>query len=135
MEIQKEYIPYLAGLISYVILFTLKKAGKLKRFDKYLWSPFVVAFAGVCLGVIMVQYSPLLEKSTITSLVGMLRSMDSFVTGIIVFSQLLWISLIFQILAIKYNKKSFLTTAIVFVWLSLPILFYILGADLSGFKS
>ena len=134
MEIQKEYIPYLAGLISYVILFTLKKAGKLKRFDKYLWSPFVVAFAGVCLGVIMVQYSPLF-RGVASEFIYMFTGIHSFVTGIIVFSQLLWISLIFQILAIKYNKKSFLTTAIVFVWLSLPILFYILGADLSGFKS
>lgn len=111
--IDKQFLPYIAGLISWIILLVFKKGGKLKRFDGYLWSPFVVSFSVVCLGWIMLQYS-VFDKS-VNLFVAMFMHPKIFIVSVLFFSQLLWVSLIFQILSIKYSKKEFLIVAKIFV--------------------
>ncbi len=108
----KGFLPYIAGSIACIILRYLKKKGWLKRFDKYLWSPFVVSFSVVCLSLILIKYG---NKDVLFSVNGLL----SFVLTFLMFSQFLWFSLIFQVLAIKYNKEYFLTIARIVVWIAI----------------
>ncbi len=117
--------PYIAGIITYIILKFLQKKGKLKRFDQYLWSPFVISFAWVCLFLIVIRffyyqiYSPVFvsvdrwDKSVI-------------IVFIMIFSQLLWIAFIFQFLAIIYRSSALLTAAQFFSWVGIlsPLFFF-----------
>jgi hypothetical protein len=127
--IDKQFLPYIAGLISWIILLVFKKGGKLKRFDGYLWSPFVVSFSVVCLGWIILQYS--VFNGGHTGLKDMFtKNIVSFSLLFVVFSQLLWVSLTLQIFVIKYNRNGFLIMAKVFVWLGIvPAILFFLGSN------
>ena len=123
--------PYIAGIITYIILKVLQKKEKLKKFDRFVWSPFVVAFAGVCLFLIMICFFYYHKY------VQVFVSVDSWdrsiiIVFIMIFSQFLWIAFIFQFLAIIYRSSAFLMVAQFFSWAGIlsPLFFF---SALSGF--
>ena len=123
-------LAYVFGIITYIILLALKKMGKLKKYDKYLWSPLVVSFAGVCLFVatcILIYEQDFMMDSILRLLVIIMLFF------ILIPVQILWISLFFQILALRYNKKIFLNIAIAFVWIVFLLQIMIINHNSSTF--
>ncbi len=126
------FSPYIVGIITYIVLKILQRMDGLKSLDKYLWSPFAVAFGFVFLlihtslsyydnGALWLIKSVSSEKfESIHDFLMMLIMILYF--GIMMF-QFLWLSIFFQILAIKKGKKIYLNFAIIFTSISilLPI--------------
>lgn len=108
-------LPYISGIVTYVILKILQRQGKLRRFDKYLWSPFVFSFAGVSLILITIFNLQYHNFSSVTSLL-------EFIMFISFHSQLLWVSAMFQFFAIFYKKQILLKISQAFIWISILLL-------------
>ena len=96
------YYPYIAGLVTYLILLFLKKSGRLKQFDKYMWSPFVVGFSVVCVLWITIDS---IWDSGFDIFEAMLENIFVFFLLSIILSQILWFSIALQIMAI-YSKNE-----------------------------
>lgn len=116
------FLPHVAGLLTYVFLKILQKQGRLKRFDKYLWSPFVVGFALVDLCLMTgLNYSRINPNG--------FGSGWSNIRTILIYSQGLWLALLCYSLAVFYRKRFFLNLSYLFTLISillpLVILFFL----------
>jgi uncharacterized membrane protein len=123
--------PYIVAAVSYIFLLVLKE--KVKLFSKTLWSPFVMSFGVIFILVLTVlfyqKYGEILilkvfssSWSNIDNIFGIPKRMLELLflalwLGLN-FHQFLWLSLTFQILAIKKQKKSYLAVAAIFTWIS-----------------
>lgn len=112
------YLPHIVSIIVYVILKVLQKQDQLKKFDKYLWSPLVVAFAMFDLLLMTVLHYDEIPKMMLPPLnmisfgfIGVWILMTTFILAFT--AQILWIPLICQMLAICYKNKFLLKLSII----------------------
>lgn len=103
------FFPHVAGLFIYILLKVLQKQGRLKRFDKYLWSPFVLGF-----GFVTPLLSLVLNYSSIH-----IYGPKSVILSALIYSQGLWIALLCQLLAVFYKRNFFLNLSYLFAWISI----------------